>query len=539
MKTYDAHPAARAFPPLKPAEMAALKKSLQERGQLFPAVLVDGKLLDGRNRQEALRQLLAEKRLAPSTELKVVEWNGRGGSAVGFADAANDKRRHLTESQRAMIAAKLLPFFRKEAKERQAAAARLTNRKKKGLEKKGTKLAGAGGRAADLAVTMAGYKTSSRTVERADMVQRKDPALAKQVFEGELTVKQAEKKIRRREQDKQVAAYVPPEGKFQLTTVDFSWKYDDALDGSDAVRGGCPYPPMTLNEILVFVRGPLARCCDETCLLACWVTNPIMLDLLTWAPVQVEIQKLGFRPVKLNTWRKIEESGKDFTGLGNGQRNDSEQLVLFARGTVLYNELGEAHGRPLQRTVFDAPRGEHSEKPQLAYDRLEQLVPYTSRLEMFARAPRPNWVTSGAELAHPPVRGESVVAGSVQPTFESSAAAGDRSFSLLSGPGSVYEPGLGTREFMQRDVLESERSELGVGEAQGPGRAAEAAGSDPAQAGSTPAAPALSDVPVLITTNTERDEARAEVESYAGAEEHAARIDVLTRAIAEYELIPF
>jgi N6-adenosine-specific RNA methylase IME4 len=41
----------------------------------------------------------------------------------------------------------------------------------------------------------------------------------------------------------------------------------------------------------------------------------------------------------------------------------------------------------------------HSDKPDEAYRRLEQLYGGTNRLDMFARRPRPGWRGWGAEAA--------------------------------------------------------------------------------------------------------------------------------------------
>jgi N6-adenosine-specific RNA methylase IME4 len=224
--------------------------------------------------------------------------------------------------------------------------------------------------------------------------------VAKQMKKTGDTVKRSTKGLKRREQLEQVRIYVPPAGRYPVVSVDFSWKYDDALDGPGMDRG-LPYPPMEVQAIVDFIRGPLDEKCDRDALLACWVTNPILLDSDTWPRVQLAIEGIGFRPRKLITWRKTNDDGSDFVGLGTGPRNNTEQLVLFSRGNVVFNETGAEHGRPIQFTCFSAPVGENSEKPAKAYELLEAMVPYTSRLELFARKPRDGWVTSGSELPAP------------------------------------------------------------------------------------------------------------------------------------------
>jgi N6-adenosine-specific RNA methylase IME4 len=403
MKIYSPHPLAQKFPLMKGEAFEELKESIRQRGQLEPGTLLDGKLLDGRNRQEACREL--------GVPFKVVEWSSRRGETpAGFVDAMNLKRRHLNKGQEAAIAAALLPHFQKEARERQREAAKVAQAKKKRdaqmkpsergpvkpkAEKKKPQ------RAAADAAKAAGVKVSARSVERFAFVKEKSPEIAKKIFEGDLTLKQGEHQVRRREQLEQVKSYVPPKGQFNVVTADFSWKYNDALDGENMHRA-LPYPPMELDEILAFIRGPLAEVCAPVCVLGNWVTNPIMLDLKIWPVVQAEIEKLGFRPKSLCTWRKTGPDGSSpVTGQGRGVRNDSEQFVIFVRGAVIFNDMGAEHAHPIQRTVFDAPRGENSEKPDRAYELIAGIVPYTARLELFARKARPGWVTSGSELEKP------------------------------------------------------------------------------------------------------------------------------------------
>lgn len=382
---YKIHPAAEIFPMLPPDELEALAQDIAENGQEEPIWLhPDGRVLDGRNRLAA-----CELR---GIEPKFRTWDGKG-SAVKFVLSKNLRRRHLNPSQLALAALEALPLLELEAKERQRAAG--GDRRSKSAAGR-TPIAETGTAAEKAAATVG---VSSRIVERAKRVLAADPSIKEKIKAGELTWNQAEKQVKRAEQLEQVKTYVPPIGKHQVVSVDFSWKYRDALDGPGMDRP-LPYPPMTVEEICTFVRETLPNCCDWTCLLACWVTNPIMLDLETWPVVQAAIQALGFKPVAPVTWRKTNADGSPFVAMGRGPRNNSEQLILFSRGNVVFNDMGAEHEHPIQFTVFDAPVGENSEKPAAAYELLEHLVPYTSRLELFARKPRAGWITSGSELPH-------------------------------------------------------------------------------------------------------------------------------------------
>src|SRR5215831_5446118 len=98
-KKYDFHPLADLFPMLddKRAAFEALVDDIRERKQQEPVWLYEGKILDGRNRYQACQRL--------GREIQVKDF--AGDDPVGFVLSANLHRRHLNESQRAMVAAKL------------------------------------------------------------------------------------------------------------------------------------------------------------------------------------------------------------------------------------------------------------------------------------------------------------------------------------------------------------------------------------------------------------------------------------------------
>jgi hypothetical protein len=96
-KRYEVHPIADIFPLLEGPAFDALVDDIRERGQQEPIWLYDGKIIDGRNRYLACQRL--------NRETKTREWIG--DDPIGFVLGANLHRRHLNESQRAMVAAKL------------------------------------------------------------------------------------------------------------------------------------------------------------------------------------------------------------------------------------------------------------------------------------------------------------------------------------------------------------------------------------------------------------------------------------------------
>jgi hypothetical protein len=95
--TLPFHPLADLFPLIEGAEFDGLVASIKENGQREPIVVFGGAILDGRNRYRACA--------AAEVEPHIKEFTGT--DPVKFVVDVNVRRRHLNETQRAMIAARI------------------------------------------------------------------------------------------------------------------------------------------------------------------------------------------------------------------------------------------------------------------------------------------------------------------------------------------------------------------------------------------------------------------------------------------------
>lgn len=96
-------------------------------------------------------------------------------------------------------------------------------------------------------------------------------------------------------------------------------------------------------------------------------------------------------PITLWTWKK--------PGLGAGRFRCNTEHILVARvGPRAGNPFGQGgrHAQATAGTLFEWPRGGHSQKPAEFFTLVENLSP-EPRLEMYARAPRSGWATWGRE----------------------------------------------------------------------------------------------------------------------------------------------
>jgi hypothetical protein len=108
----EVHEAAAIFPMMSAEEIAELAKDIEQKGLIDDIILVEGKIADGRNRYVACRQAGVAPRFR--------EWGGTG-SLVSWVLSVNLHRRHLTDQQRAVVAAKAKAAFESEASARRNA----------------------------------------------------------------------------------------------------------------------------------------------------------------------------------------------------------------------------------------------------------------------------------------------------------------------------------------------------------------------------------------------------------------------------------
>jgi ParB-like chromosome segregation protein Spo0J len=93
----EVHPLTQIVPEMPPKQYAALKSDIKQRGVIVPVLRYEGKLFDGRGRWRACKEL--------GIKCPVRDYDGT--NPVADIISLNVVRRHLTTSQRALIAAHL------------------------------------------------------------------------------------------------------------------------------------------------------------------------------------------------------------------------------------------------------------------------------------------------------------------------------------------------------------------------------------------------------------------------------------------------
>jgi len=190
------YPLAERVPEMRPAEWRALLEDVRERGILEPLRLApDGvTVLDGRHRLRAARELgLAAVPTAPAL--------CEPGDEAGYMLRAALHRRHLSDDQRAVLAARLADSMTPERWGRRESGITLVP------------LSEPAGRSRTMAARELGV--SERRLRLAQTLAQDAPDLAEQVEAGKMPLLVAKTQAQRREARAELAATAPaiiPEG---------------------------------------------------------------------------------------------------------------------------------------------------------------------------------------------------------------------------------------------------------------------------------------------------------------------------------------
>jgi N6-adenosine-specific RNA methylase IME4/ParB-like chromosome segregation protein Spo0J len=376
MTDYDLHDLCKLFPPMPEDQFNSLIDSIRDHGLLTPIMLHEGKILDGRHRYKACISLGIE----PSFE------EYEGDDALGYVIALNLSRRHLDESQRAMIGARIanlkvgdnqykeggkifLPtsVSNLEAAKRMSVSDMAVKQAKKVLKQGAPELADAvdsGQIAVSVASKIANLDHEQQAQVMAD--PRPDQAIKKIARQGK-EQELAERTI--------IQTMHSVDKLYGVLYADPPWKYETFSENGMDRSADNHYPTMSMFDMLA-IEIPAA----DDCVMFMWATVPMLpeaLDLLsTW----------GFDYKSHICWIK------DRQGTGYWTRNKHELLLIATKGSVPAPAMGTQ-----PPSVIELPLGRHSEKPAFFADMISTLYPTTPKLEMFARVGRIGWDVIGNE----------------------------------------------------------------------------------------------------------------------------------------------
>lgn len=341
-------------------DLRTLVESIENVGLLHPVVVTpEGRLIAGQRRLEACR-LLGWTEI-PVTKVDVLQ-AARGEAHENFI------RKDLLPSEIVALKRAIEPLERREARERQGHKAALCP--------SATVAEGQRANPGDARDNVARFLGVGRTtIERAEAVveaAEEDPDeyghLAEQMDRSG-KVAGAYRRLTVLKQAKQLEAKRPalPTGPFQVILADPPWRYE--------CGNNLPYPTMDIEEIKAMPVGEIAA---DDAILWLWTTNAhlrVAFDV---------VEAWGFEYRTLLTWVK------DRMGTGEWLRGQTEHCMLAVRGKPVF-----LHGN--HTTVLQAPRREHSRKPEEFFKLLNSTCP-GEKVELFCRQSRSGWYAYGNEV---------------------------------------------------------------------------------------------------------------------------------------------
>lgn len=375
------HPYAELFPWIEGKAFEEFKEDIRQRGIIEPIVMFEGMLLDGRNRYMAARDL--------GIEYPVIDY--RGSDALGFVLSRNLARRHLTESQRAMVAARLskLPVGGNQHSEGPSIeeASRMLNVGHASVER--AKVVQQQGEAGLPEAVDAGRISVSAAADIAKLppdqqraiIEAADPKVLREIVKEKRAEAQAEKKHRRDEREQELAANIValPQKRYGVIYADPEWRFETYSRESGMDRAADNhYPTSPTDDICA---RPVANITAKDCVLFLCATAPMLPDALR------VMSAWGFTYKSHLIWRK------PHVGTGYWFRNGHELLLVGTRGNI----PAPAPGTQFD-SVINAPTREHSAKPDRFYEIIESYFPNLPKIELNARQRREGWDAWGLEV---------------------------------------------------------------------------------------------------------------------------------------------
>lgn len=177
--------------------------------------------------------------------------------------------------------------------------------------------------------------------------------------------------------------------RYQILVVDPPWRYTGSPTKWGAVEKF--YSTMSDDEIISL---PVRDWLDEPSVVFLWTTQ----------------SKMGLAYKCIENWG-LWERGPAFIWVKT-RKSDGQPIGAMGVRPSIVKPTTEfvlaastkKKGRPLPIAdegvpqVVLAPRGAHSQKPEMVQDRIEKLYPYASRAELFARRRRNGWDCYGDEI---------------------------------------------------------------------------------------------------------------------------------------------
>lgn len=384
------HPLAELFPMLPEQEVHELADDIVTFGQRMPIVLLDGKILDGRNRYAACR----------FADVEPVVEDYAGDDPLNFVLSHNLHRRHLTESQRAMVAAKIVDWENglnqhtagpanlqtREAARKLSISERAVAAAKRIHEHGAVELVEAI-RDGRVSVHAGEALSALAQEEQRKVLEREERAIIQRAKEIRAEKQKLRHTVRLAHMDMvaergRSSAPGKVERLYPIVYADPPWRFAVRAEETGREKSAENHYPTMPTEQIAGLLAELGGVAAKDAVLFLWATNPMLLDGLR------TLQAWGFTYVHHWIW------DKQVAGTGYWGRDRHELLLIGKRGNAVAPLPGTQ-----PETVYAERKTAHSAKPARFAEQIERLYPGIAKIELFCREPRPGWDAWGYEAA--------------------------------------------------------------------------------------------------------------------------------------------
>jgi N6-adenosine-specific RNA methylase IME4 len=360
----------KLIPPLDPDQLRGLEDSIRHWGNRDSIVVWAGHniLLDGHQRVEICRRLGIPLKLPAEIDLP-----SRAHAELWVVENQLRNRRNLTDDQRALLMVERYERLSKLAKEERARKAASVRWRDGECLSDASSDKHRGSKRDTRAEVARGAKLSERRFRYAVEV-KKAPDLAEKVFAGQLSLVEAMREKRTRENRAMLESISTRKAKeiaglYDVIVIDPPWPVQGQIPLNEIfISSELPhYPLMTLEQIKTEIGAYLAEHLCPDAFVFLWTTQKFLPDALKL------IEAWGLKYRGLFTWHK--RGGPKPL---NQPIFNSEHAIYACRGAPEFVDTKAFW------TCFKAPRGAHSEKPEVFYEMLRRVTA-GRRLDMFNR----------------------------------------------------------------------------------------------------------------------------------------------------------
>jgi len=370
------HKLSDIFPMMNDDEYQRLVNDIKDNGLLEPIIIYEDKILDGRNRYKACQEL--------DIEVKTDTYDGN--SPLQYVISKNLARRHLNESQRSMVGARLANMTvgrnwdnsdNCRNKISQDNASKALNISSKSIER-ANKVIESG--TPELSKSVDDGKVAvSLAAKVAELLKDKQEYFVKKIEDGKKPTYAMKEIIREIALEQKANLLAPnyPDKKYDVIVIDPPWEIQKIQRDVRPNQQELDYPTMSIDEIKNI---PISELASENCMLFLWV-----IDKYLFTAKEI-IEYWGFNYHLTMSWDK--GNGISMYGF----HRQTEFIVVGFKGKhEIYPQ------RKTIRTSFFANSDYHSAKPDEFYQMLDILE--GNKIDIFARKKREGWEVYGNEVA--------------------------------------------------------------------------------------------------------------------------------------------